>query len=334
MKQGHSTPLRPGLKMHTTDAIAERVDALPRHEFKVLVADDSPIYRKLVEYALSDQQYTVLFAKNGRQAVELFTKHQPALVVTDWVMPDLTGIELCRHIREQAQTVYTYIIMLTSMSEKDKIVSGLAAGADDYLTKPFHAEELLARVGVGRRFVDLHRQIEAKNRQLEDLALTDSLTGLPNRRALEAWATQQLDGAARYGFSFWVAMADLDCFKSINDTFGHAAGDLVLKTFSKIVKINTRKSNFCARIGGEEFLLVLTHAEKENVQVAISRIREQFESHRFNFADRQVGVTASFGVAGWQGVRAPDFELLLGQADAALYSAKRNGRNRIEFAEA
>ena len=121
-------------------------------------------------------------------------------------MPDLPVLNFASTYGGQAQTVYTYVIMLTSMSDKDKIVSGLAAGADDYLTKPFDAEELLARVGVGRRFVDLHRQLEAKNRQLETLALADSLTGLPNRRALEAWAARQLDGAARHGFSFWVVM--------------------------------------------------------------------------------------------------------------------------------
>ncbi len=304
----------------------------PAQEFKILVADDSPVYRKLVEHALSHEAYTVLFAKNGRQALDLLTQHQPALVVTDWVMPDLTGPELCAHIRGGSQSAYTYIIILTSMTDKDKIVSGLAAGADDYLTKPFHAEELLARVGVGRRVVDLHRQIEAKNRQLEELALTDPLTGLPNRRAIEAWAAQQLDGAARHGFSLWVAMADLDCFKSVNDTYGHAAGDVVLKKFSEILKANTRKSNFCARVGGEEFLSVLTHAEKENVEVAIGRVREQFESHRFSFGNRSLGVTASFGITGWKGKRASEFNVLMSQADAALYSAKRNGRNRIEFA--
>jgi two-component system cell cycle response regulator len=314
------------------DAAIDSAESFPSQDFKVLVADDSPIYRKLVEYALSDHHYTALFAKNGREALDLFAQHQPALVVTDWVMPDLTGIELCRDIREQSQPVYTYIIMLTSMTDKAKIVSGLAAGADDYLTKPFDAEELLARVGVGRRVVDLHRQIEAKNRQLEELALTDSLTSLPNRRALEAWAARQLDGAARHGFSFWVVIADLDSFKSVNDTYGHAAGDTVLKKFSEILKINTRKSNFCARIGGEEFLLVLTHAERENVEIAVGRVREQFEDHRFQFGGRVLRVTASFGVSGWQGVRAPDFDLLVSQADAALYSAKRNGRNRIEFA--
>jgi two-component system cell cycle response regulator len=303
----------------------------PSQEFKVLVADDSPVYRRLVERALSQGQYTVLFAKNGRQAIDLFVEHQPPLVITDWMMPDITGIEFCERIRRDFPSSYTYIIILTGMTDTDKVVSGLAAGADDYLTKPFHANELQARLGVGRRIVDLHRQIEAKNRLLEELALTDALTGLPNRRAVEGWAARQLDGAARHGFPFWVAMADLDRFKSINDTYGHDAGDTVLKKFAQVLKINTRSSNICARIGGEEFLLVLTHAEKRSVEVAIGRIREQFEAQRFRFGDLSLGVTASFGISGFQGRKAPDFNLLVNQADVALYSAKRNGRNRMEF---
>src|SRR6266478_1173215 len=187
----------------------------------------------------------------------------------------ITGIQLCEHIRRDFKTSYVYIIILTSMTDTDKVVSGLAAGADDYLTKPFRREELIARVGVGHRVIDLHRQIEAKNRQLEELALTDTLTALPNRRAVETWAARQLNGAARYGFSFWAVMADVDCFKSINDTYGHDAGDTVLKKIAEILRINTRSSNICARIGGEEFLIVLTHAERDQVEVAIERIRKQ-----------------------------------------------------------
>jgi two-component system cell cycle response regulator len=247
-------------------------------------------------------------------------------------MPGITGIELCGHIRRDSPTSYTYIIILTGMTDTDKVVSGLAAGADDYLTKPFHAKELLARLGVGRRIVELHRQIEAKNRLLEDLALTDSLTGLPNRRAVEAWALRQVEVAPRHGFPLWVAMADVDRFKSVNDTYGHDAGDTVLKKFAEILKINTRSSNICARIGGEEFLLVLTHVEKEGVEIAIGRIREQLQTQEFRFRNGSLRVTVSFGIAEFRDSKVPDFAVLLNQADVALYSAKRNGRNRIEFA--
>src|SRR5262249_18724400 len=149
-----------------------------------------------------------------------------------------------------------------SNKDKNQIVEGLDSGADDYLTKPFDPGELLARIRVGRRIAELHRQVEAKNKLLEELALTDALTGLPNRRALEPWATRQLSAAARHGFPLWVVIADLDWFKSINDTYGHDVGDTVLKMFAQILKANTRASNMCARIGGEEFVEVIGHSDR------------------------------------------------------------------------
>ncbi|HEX3106827.1 MAG TPA: diguanylate cyclase [Terriglobales bacterium] len=302
-------------------------------EFKILVADDSPLYRKLVEDTLCREQYVVCFARNGRQASELLVEHSPALVITDWEMPDLTGIELCGLIRGEQRISYTYIILLTGNANKNQIVKGLAAGADDYLTKPFHPGELLARVAVGRRIIELHREIQAKNRLLEELTLTDSLTGLPNRRALEDWGIRQIRGAVRHGFAFWVVMADLDAFKSVNDTYGHQAGDVVLKKFADLLKANTRASNICGRIGGEEFVIVITHIEKPNIQNAIDRIRRELEAQRFDFEGRTLCVTASFGIAGFQPGTAADFSHLLREADIALYAAKRAGRNRIEFAE-
>src|SRR6202167_2292412 len=267
-------------------------------EVKILVADDSPIYRKLVEQSLSQEQYTVLFAKSGQQALDLFIEHQPALVITDWSMPDITGIELCQRIRRDHKESYAYVILLTGNTDKEEVIEGLAAGADDYLTKPFHPGELQARVRVGRRIVDPHREVQDKNRQLEEMALTDSLTGLPNRRAIDFFATRQLSAALRHDFPIWVVMADLDHFKSINDTHGHDAGDIVLKSFAEILKSNTRSSNICGRLGGEEFLVVLTHAQKENATIAIERIRKQFEMQTFTVANNTFSVTASFGIAG------------------------------------
>jgi len=300
---------------------------------KVLVADDSAVSRKLVELTLSEKQYSLVFAKSGRETLDLFAEHHPSLVIVDWMMPDLTGLEICKHIRSRAQASYTYIILLTGKSEKESVVEGLAAGADDYLTKPFHHEELIARVGVGLRIIGLQREIEAKNLLLKELSLTDALTSLPNRRAIEDWATRQLSGAARYGFSFWVALADLDHFKRVNDTYGHDAGDSVLKAFSEILKSNSRKSDICGRIGGEEFLLVLTHTTGENAKLVIDRVRVELEATHFNFDGKSLKVTASFGLAGFVGTRAPDFNRLVAQADAALYSAKRQGRNRLELSE-
>ena len=301
-------------------------------EFKVLVADDSRIYRKLVEQTLSEKQYAVLFAKNGQEAIDLFSEHQPSLVITDWMMPDLTGIELCERIRNHSRNSYTYIIILTGITEKNELVKGLAAGADDYLTKPFHSNELLARVGVGRRIVELHRQLEAKNSLLQELALTDSLTGLPNRRAIEDWATRQLSGAIRYGFSFLVVLADLDHFKTVNDTYGHDAGDTVLKKFAEILKANSRRSDICGRIGGEEFLFVLTHTTQDNAKIVIERIRAELQAAKFDFDGTSLTVTASFGLASFDTSQPADFNRLVTQADVALYAAKRAGRNRIEIA--
>ena len=197
---------------------------------KILAVDDSAVSRKLIEHCLSGEPYKLLFAKNGREALALFASHDPAVVITDWDMPDIGGLELCRRIRCDFPDFHSHLIVLSGNTDKEHVVEGLAAGADDYLTKPFHAGELVARVEVGRRIVELHRQIQEKNRLLEEMALTDSLTGLPNRRAVDVWAPRELSAAARHGFSVWMVMADLDLFKKVNDTFGHDAGDTVLQT--------------------------------------------------------------------------------------------------------
>ena len=284
-----------------------------------------------VEHALAEDSCSVLFANSGHQAIEIFERERPDLIVTDWMMPDITGIELCQRIRADVHSSYTYVIILTSNAEKENVVKGLSAGADDYLTKPFDRNELLARIRVGQRLIDLHRQIEAKNRLLEELALTDPLTGLPNRRAIEDWSARQLSGAARHGFPMWVVLMDLDHFKNVNDTHGHEAGDTVLKKFSEVLRANTRLSDISGRIGGEEFLLVLTHADEKNVTVVVDRIRKQLAEERFEWNGTAIKVTASFGAAGFSGRKAPEFNQLVKQADAALYRAKDLGRNRIEF---
>ncbi len=301
------------------------------HEFKVLVVDDSPIYRKLVDQSLSKDHYPVLFARNGREALAVFAEHRPALIITDWTMPDIGGPELCNRIRHEFQDHHAYLILLTSNSNKEQVIEGLAAGANDYLTKPFHSGELVARVEVGCRMIELHRQIEAKNRQLEELALTDPLTGLPNRRAIDLWASRQCSAAARHDFPIWVVMADLDHFKRINDTFGHDAGDEVLRRFAGVLKANTRQSNMCGRLGGEEFLLILTHENRKQAEIPIERIRQHFMMQEFSFEGKTAVVTASFGVAGFRGSAPSEFSSLLSRADAALYAAKSKGRNRVEF---
>jgi two-component system, cell cycle response regulator len=252
-------------------------------------------------------------------------------VLTDWMMPDLSGLERCEHVRSDSRRGYTYIIVLTGKTEKDNVVQGLAAGADDYLTKPFDSGELIARIGVGCRTVELHRQIAAKNQQLQEMAHTDSLTCLPNRRALEDWAGRQLRGAARHGFPFWVIHADLDSFKTVNDNFGHDAGDIVLQKFAEILKRNTRASDICGRMGGDEFLVVMTHVEEEYIRATIEPLRVELADHVFTFGDTKVSITVSLGIAGFQGKEAPAFAALVQQADKALYEAKRSGGNQVRI---
>ncbi len=301
--------------------------------YQILVVDDSPVYRKLVEHTL-ESAYSPLFAKSGQEALNLFELHSPSIVLTDWMLPDFSGLELCERIRAGAQRGYTYIIVLTGKTEKDSVVKGLTAGADDYLTKPFDPGELLARIGVGCRTVELHREIDAKNRLLEEMAHTDALTGLPNRRALEDWAGRQLRGAERHGFPFWVVVTDLDSFKTINDSYGHDAGDLVLQKFAEILRHNTRASDICGRMGGDEFLLVITHVEDRYIQSTVDRLREQLAAWQFPFGSGKVSTAASFGVAGFRGKVAPPFSALVQEADKALYTAKRAGGNQVTIAVA
>jgi two-component system cell cycle response regulator len=299
--------------------------------FQVLVVDDSALHLRVLEHTLSREFETVHQARNGREAMEIFERDQPSIVITDCVMPDFSGFELCERIRAM-QSSYVYIIMVTSIAEKENVVKGLAAGADDYLTKPFHVEELLARVKVGLRLLDLHRQLEEKNRLLEHFALTDPLTGLPNRRAVEAWADRQLRAAVRHGFSFWVVMIDLDHFKRVNDLYGHDAGDSVLKSFGELLKGQTRSSDISGRMGGEEFVHIVTHAEESHMPMIVERTRAKLAARRFPVGDSAINITASIGVAGYRGQdNAPAFSQLVSRADRALYRAKQQGRNRAEF---
>src|SRR5260370_23689174 len=304
-------------------------EAIPR--LPVLVVDDSPFSRKLLEHAISKDPHSRLFAENGNEALQLFKEHRAAIVITDWMLPDSSGPELCKKIRVESSGSYTYIILLTSMTEKKDIVQGLSSGADDYLTKPFDRGELLARIGVGRRTIDLHREIDAKNKQLEELAHTDPLTGLPNRRAIEEWASRQLRGAARHGFPLWVIHMDLDCFKNINDTYGHGAGDQVLRRVAAILKEHTRASDISGRMGGDEFLLVITHVEEKYVPLALERLRAQILLQQFSFGGKTFSITASIGVSGFAGKQSPELAHVVQQADKALNCAEGAGRNQIKI---
>lgn len=296
---------------------------------RVLAVDDSPFSRKLLEHALAGQPYEVAFAKNGQEALAAISEFRPNILITDWMLPDLSGPELCRKVRSESRSGYIYMILVTSNVEKESIVEGLAAGADDYLTKPFHEKELLARVGVGQRIIEMHREIEEKNELLESAARTDFLTGLSNRRAVEEYAAKQLGGAIRHQFPLWVILADLNKFKMVNDQYGHLAGDDVLKRFAAILRKNTRTSDICGRLGGDEFILVVTHVPVGHITSLAARLGDNFTMEEFTFGRQNVQMTASFGVGGFQHPERPEFRHLLARADAALYEAKTDGRVRV-----
>ena len=305
----------------------------PRPILEVLVVDDSPVSRKIFEPLLPADLYSVSYACNGSEALRAFKEKAPSIVITDWLMPDISGLELCRRIREDKSASYTYLIVMTINKEEDAVLRAMEAGADDFLVKPFNSNEMLARVGVGRRIIELHRRLENKSAELEEVASTDVLTGLPNRRAIEEWANKQLRGARRHGFPIWVVLGDLDQFKEINDTFGHEAGDTVLRTFADTLRRLTRISDMCGRLGGDEFLIVISHASATNIEVAINRFRELFGSLSFPFAGQSVSISASFGVAGSGIGSFQDFDALVRKADEMLYQAKRVGRNRVHVAK-
>ncbi len=297
---------------------------------QVLVVDDSAVSRKLLEHALENQPHHAIFAKDGAEALRLFAQHSPRMVITDWMLPDISGPELCRHIRANSKG-YTYIVILTSNSDKDDLVEGLAAGADDYLTKPFDRQELLARIAVGRRAVELHAEVEAKNKQMEELACTDHLTGLPNRRAVEEFGEHQLRGAMRHKFPLWVVLLDVDHFKKVNDIHGHAGGDSVLARVAELLRKNTRAADISGRLGGDEFVLVLSHANAEDIVRAVERLREEIACEKFSSNGKELRITVSFGIAGFQTIGIPEFKQLLERADRALHAAKQAGRNQVKI---
>jgi two-component system cell cycle response regulator len=308
--------------------------AIREQKLDILVVDDSPVYHKLVSDALYYQPYSILRANSGKEALDLFAKHAPPIVITDWMMPDLNGPDLCKRIRSESQAGYTYIILLTSMSDNESLLKGLEAGADEFLTKPFDPAELQARLGVGRRIVQLHRQIDAKDKQIEGSSRIDPVTGFPNHRAIQEWATWQLTAAAQNGFPAWVVLADVDSFGEINEKFGREAGDTVLKEFAQIMRDISRPADICGRVGDDELVCVLTHASKDNIAAAIERYRIRFAEHEFRFGEKIVTTTASFGAVGFEGGEAPPFARLVLEAEKALNTAKQAGGNQYRIVTA
>jgi diguanylate cyclase (GGDEF)-like protein len=304
------------------------MDAVVQVATRILIAEDSPVCRKLLEHALAGQPYDLCFATNGKEALAQYSEFRPDVLVTDWMMPDVSGLEVCRQIR-RSESTYTYIVLVTHNADRTHLIEGLDAGADDYLAKPFDTGELLARIRVGCRIVRMSREIEAQNALLEKAARTDHLTGLPNRLAVEEFAFKQLCAAIRHKFNLWVVVTDLDKFKLVNDTHGHSAGDEAIQRFATILKANTRASDTCGRLGGDEFLLIMSHGKKKAIVQTIERLRADLANEHLVFNGQEIQITASFGIAGFDGTGEPDLHELLTRADHALYAAKADGRNQV-----
>ncbi len=303
-------------------------------QFSVLVAEDEKISRTLLEKTLIKAGYSVTSVENGRLAADCFKESFFPIVLTDWVMPEMGGPELCRTIRERVTQGYVYIILLTAKDSKEDIVLGLKAGADDYLTKPFHPAELIARLNTGKRIVSLERSLKKANEAIRLLSITDPLTGCYNRNYLNDFFPKELQRAVRYRHPLSLILCDIDHFKNVNDTYGHLVGDEVLKEFVERIRSSTRKDvDWLGRFGGEEFLVILPETDVERALWVAERLRVAVCSSPLALAnDLTISITASFGASGFDPARDKwdiTQEMLLKQIDSFLYTAKNEGRNRV-----
>jgi two-component system chemotaxis response regulator CheY len=300
---------------------------------KVLVADDDPGSLLVARAAVERSGHDCLAAADGDQAWALFLEHQPDVVVTDWMMPGLDGLALCRAIRARETDLYTYIVLLTSQGSRDDVLAGLEAGADDYVTKPLDPFVLRARLMVALRITTLHADLAHYRKVLSQQARTDPLTGLHNRLKLAEDLEQLHARSARYGEEYSLAMCDVDNFKAYNDIYGHQAGDLALRAVAAALAGHTRKTDGVYRFGGEEFLLVLPKqgmpGAKAFMERTLAAVRELGIPH---VGDPSGQLRLSAGISTFSAQHPSDADSLLGAADAALYSAKAAGRNRVEVA--
>jgi two-component system cell cycle response regulator len=290
---------------------------------RVLVAEDDPISRRRMEKRLGEWGYETVLARDGDEAWAILSSPDaPQLAILDWMMPGLDGPEICRRIRSESRDDYVYVVLLTTKSLREDLLLGLEAGADDYLTKPFDAQELNARLRIGRRIVDL--QLELRHR-----ATRDPLTGAWNRAAALTTLEREVARASRTASDLAVLLADIDHFKKINDLFGHLAGDQALCETVRRIQAVVRPYDVLGRYGGEEFLLVLPECAADHALAVAERVRAEMVREPVQIEGRRIDVTCSLGVATTNGETTP--ERLIGRADTALYRAKNGGRNRVEL---
>jgi two-component system, cell cycle response regulator len=298
----------------------------------ILLAEDDAVTRMLMTRFLKKAGYEVDAVANGAEALERMSKNYYPMLVTDWEMPVMDGVALCKAVRSLQLDGYVYALLLTARDSKEHIIAGLEAGADDYLVKPVHEAELIARLNAGRRILNLEHSLRVANQRNRILSITDALTGSYNRRYLMEQLPREVERCRRYAYPLSVLMCDIDHFKKINDERGHSAGDDVLQQFAARAQKTIRSnSDWVARYGGEEFLIVLPETSFMGGMFVAEKIRTLVCATPFATRNGDVAVTASFGVAS-TGANGPDLalkvELMIRTADECLYRSKQTGRNR------
>ena len=298
---------------------------------KALIAEDNSGFRQALDKMLRKWGYDVVAAANGLEAWEILRNPDPPrLAILDWMMPGMDGVEVCRRLREQNREPYVYILLLTAKDTADELVEGMEAGADDYLRKPVNTHELRVRLRAGRRILDLQEELMAARELLRRQATRDPLTDLWNRGAMFDILTRELKRARRESSTLALIMADLDHFKQVNDTLGHAAGDGVLREAARRMSACVRPYDAPCRYGGEEFLIVLPGCDLADATLRAEEIRRAFSAASFQIPEGVLNVTCSLGVTASSGAAGFDPAALIQEADDALYTAKNNGRNRVE----
>jgi len=301
---------------------------------RILIADDDLVSRRVLEAFVSKRGYDVLSAANGQDALRLLSAEgAPRLAILDWMMPGMEGTDVCRKLREQSgERPYIYLLLLTSRTDREDLLKGLQAGADDYVTKPFDPAELDARLSVGQRILDLQDKLIAAREELRFRATHDVLTGMVNRGVVLETLSREHARQKREGGSFGIILMDIDHFKHVNDAYGHLSGDAVLREISAVMQSSLRPYDTIGRYGGEEFLVVVPQSDAAAAFNIAERVRRAIEKQTITAQDREIRVTASLGVAATAQAGALEPQTLLNLADEALYRAKRNGRNRTELA--
>jgi len=309
----------------------------PRSDrLEVLVVDDDEDSRELISLALQSRGLRVRVAVDGHDALRLLGERPADLVISDWDMPRMTGVELCRAVRQHGdQAPYTYFILLTAFDDREHLLGGMTAGADDYQRKPVNLDELEARLISAARVVELHRRLESRTAELLDdstrnyaASRTDALTGIANRMRLDEEVATLFSRASRYGHTCSLAMCDLDFFKSFNDHFGHVKGDEALRAVAQGMRANLRAADAVFRYGGEEFVVLLLEQPLGDAELAMERMRAQIEGLGIRSAAGGP-LTMSVGIAQLDPATDRSGDDWIARADSALYEAKANGRNRV-----